>query len=139
MVPRPFVPSVHGTSANDLFIFDYIEIAPSNSGDKYVLMWPDDHSDYKWFFCFSDTSAENSARAIIDWCAAFGVPNIFMSDGPTHFKNKTYRHTSCFRRSKTPSSFYASIFAVDQRCRGTSWEGGNSSILVDNVQVTDLT
>ena len=54
-------------------------------------MLRDDHSDYKWFFPFSDTLAENAAIAIIDWCAAFGVPNGLMSDGPTHFRNETVR------------------------------------------------
>lgn len=39
-------------------------------------------------FC-SRYSAINSTNEIIDWCAAFGVPNILMSDGPTHFRNKT--------------------------------------------------
>ena len=52
-------------------------------------MLRDDYSDYKWFLAFSDTSAENAAHAIIDWCAAFRVLKGFMSDGPTKFKNKT--------------------------------------------------
>lgn len=90
-VPRPFGPSVHGTAPNDLVQFDYIEIAPSRTGEKYVLMLRDDHSDYKWFFAFTDTAADNAAQAIIDWCAAFGVPKMLMSDGPTHFKNETVR------------------------------------------------
>lgn len=50
-----------------------------------------DHSDYKWFFATPGTSAENAALAIIDWCAAFNVPQGQMSDGPTHFRNETVR------------------------------------------------
>lgn len=57
-------------------------------------MLRDDHSDYKWFFPFGDTSAENAAQAIIDWCAAFGALSSFMTDGPTHFKNETLRLVS---------------------------------------------
>lgn len=38
---------------------------------------------------FSDTIADSPTRAIIDWCAALGVPRSHMSDGPTHFKNET--------------------------------------------------
>jgi len=90
-IPRPFGPSVHGTKANDLLQFDYIEIGPSGSGEKYILMLRDDLSDYKWFFAFTDTDAKNAAQAIIDWSAAFGVPNGLMSDGPTHFRNETVR------------------------------------------------
>lgn len=90
-MPRPFGPSVHGTSPNALLQFYYIEIAPSATGEKYVLMMRDDHSNYCWLFAFPDTSAENAARAIIDWSAAFNVPKGLMSDGPTHFKNETIR------------------------------------------------
>lgn len=66
-------------------------------------MLRDDHSDYKWFFNFPNTDAENAAHAIIDWCAAFGVPNGMMSDGPTHFKNETLRSVS--KGLKVPHHF----------------------------------
>lgn len=89
--PRPYGPAVHGTCPNDLLQFDYITLTPAASGELYVLMLRDDHSNYCWFFPFPDTSAENAARAIIDWCAAFGVPHGLMSDGPTHFRNETLR------------------------------------------------
>jgi transposase InsO family protein len=102
-IPSPFGPAVHGTAANDLLQFDYIELAPSNLGDKYVLMLRDDHSDYNWSFSFPDTSAENAARAIIDWAAAFGAPKQLMSDWPTHFKNETLRLVS--KGLKVPHHF----------------------------------
>lgn len=66
-------------------------------------MLRDDHSDYKWFFCFPNTDAENAAHAIIDWCAANGTPGGLMSDGPTHFKNETVRLVS--KGLKTPHHF----------------------------------
>lgn len=102
-VPRPFGPAIHGTKANDLLQFDYVEIANTPSGMKYILMLRDDHSDYKWLLPFPDTSAENAARAIIDWSAAFGVPKGLMSDGPTHFKNETMRLVS--KGLKVPHHF----------------------------------
>jgi len=102
-IPRPFGPSAHGTKANDLLQFDYIELGPSTNGEKYVLMLRDDHSDYKWFFAFADTSAENAAQAIIDWSAAFGVPNGLISDGPTRFKNETVRRVA--KGLKVPHHF----------------------------------
>lgn len=89
--PRPFGAAMHGTKPNDVLQFDYIELLPSKNGCKYVLMLRDDLSDYKWFFEFADTLATNAATAIIDWCAAFGVPKSLLSDGPTHFKNETVR------------------------------------------------
>lgn len=69
--------------------FDYIDLVPSNSGDKYVLMLRDAQSDYKWVLCFPNTDVENAAHAIIDCCAANGVSGGVMSDGATHFKNET--------------------------------------------------
>ena len=72
-----------------------MEIGPSNAGTKYVLMLRDEHSNYCWVFAFPHTSAENAATAIIDWCAAIGVPKGLMSVGPTHFKKEAIRRTSC--------------------------------------------
>lgn len=65
-VLRPFGPAVHVTVSNGLFQFGYIGIYPIESDGKYVLLLSDDHSNYKWAFAFSGTSAENAARAIID-------------------------------------------------------------------------
>lgn len=91
IVPRPFGPAVHGTSPNDLLQFDCIKIAEANSGEKYVLMLREDHSNYCWSYACSETSAEYVARAIVDWSAALGVPLQLMSDEPTHFKNEVLR------------------------------------------------
>lgn len=87
-IPRPYGPALHCAKPGDLLQFDYTDLGPSHSSDKYVLMMRDDHSDYKWIFCCS-TDAENAATAIIEWCSTFGVLNALMSDGPTHFKNET--------------------------------------------------
>lgn len=40
------------------------------------------------FFAFLSLSVFFAAKVIADWCAAFGVPNRVMSDGPTHFRNE---------------------------------------------------
>lgn len=90
-VRQPFGISAHGTQPDDLLQFDYVEISPSRTGQNYILMLRDDHSDYKLLFSTPVTVAENVALAIIDWCAAFNVPKGLMSDGPTHFKNETIR------------------------------------------------
>ena len=102
-IPRPFGPAFFGTKPHDLVQFDYVDLGPSRNGDKYVLMMRDDHSDYKWFFCFPNTDAANAATAIIEWCSTFKVPNALMSDGPTHFKNETVRLVT--KNLKTPHHF----------------------------------
>lgn len=70
---------------SDLILFGYIEITLRTTG-RYMLMLWDDHSDCKWFFTFVDSSARNAGRAIVDWCAAFGVSISLMSICPTHLK-----------------------------------------------------
>lgn len=89
MVPGPYDPPVHGTKLNDLLQLDYIDLGNSRTGERYVLLLKDDHLDYKWLSAFANQWAENAIQAIIDWCAAFGVPNGLMSDDPNHFKNET--------------------------------------------------
>ena len=88
-IPRPFGPSFYGTFPNELLQFDYIDLGPSSTSDKYVFMLRDDLSGYCWFYPTPSTSAEQASHALIDWCAAFGAPKSFMSDSPTHFKNST--------------------------------------------------
>lgn len=44
-MPQPLLPAMHGTKANYLLKFDYLEIVPSVSGHKYLLLLRDDHSD----------------------------------------------------------------------------------------------
>lgn len=90
-VPRSFGLAVYGTSANDLLQFDSIEIAPSVTANKYVLILREEHSDCMWFLTCANALAENLARAIVDWCAAFLVLNSLISDGITSFKSETIR------------------------------------------------
>ena len=83
--------AVHGTDANKLVQFDYIDLGKSSSGDVYVLMIRDDLSGYCWFYPTPSNSAEQVSHALLDWCADFGASKMFMSDSPTHFKNETLR------------------------------------------------
>lgn len=61
-----FGPVVHSTKVHDLLQIDYIEIAPSLTGEKYVLRLRDNRSRYKRIFEFQNTSAESLAQAIIN-------------------------------------------------------------------------
>lgn len=61
----------------------------SISGEKYVPLYRDDHSNYYVIFLFQNVSAENTAHGLIEWKAAFTIPKSFISDGTTHFGNET--------------------------------------------------
>jgi len=47
-------------------------------------MLQDYHSGYQWFFLYATKAAEIASNAIIDWCAAFGVPQGLMYNGLMH-------------------------------------------------------
>lgn len=61
------------------------------TGEKYVFMIWDNHSDYLRFYPTSGTDAEQAALALLDWCEAFRVPDQVLSDGSMHFWNETLR------------------------------------------------
>lgn len=84
-VPRPFGPSRHGTTTNALLQFGYTEMCNSPTGEKYILMLHDYRSGYSWLYPTDTTSADTAASALIEWCAAFRIPEGVTSDGPSHF------------------------------------------------------
>jgi len=90
-VPRPFGPAFHGTSANDLLQFDFLEIGPSTAGSKYILILRDDFSSFVWLFPYAEADSQNAASAVLEWCTSFATPKALMSDGGSHFKNETVR------------------------------------------------
>lgn len=102
-VPRPYGPAVHGSKPNDLLQFDYLEIAPSKTGSKYLLLLRDDFSSYSWLVPFASANANNTADALIEWSTTFTAPVMLMSDCGTHFKNATVRKLA--RGLKTPHHF----------------------------------
>lgn len=87
-MPRLFGPARHGTEPNDLVQFDFIKMGVGTTGEKYILVLRDDHNSYCWLYSAATKSAEKTAHALLDWCAAFGTPKGLMSDGRTYFKNE---------------------------------------------------
>eukprot|EP00171_Calliarthron_tuberculosum_P002705 IDg2705t1 len=90
-IPRPFGPAFHGLAPNDLLPFDFLEMTPSVTGAKYILILRDDFSSFIWMYPFPEADAHNAADAIIDWSASFSTPKALISDRGTHFKNETVR------------------------------------------------
>lgn len=85
----PLRVSLHGTTPTALFHFDWIYLCLSHSGVKYVLLVRHDHKNF-CCFSFSYTTHEIAARTLIDLCAAYGLPNCFMSNLLNYFRNETY-------------------------------------------------
>lgn len=102
-VPRPFGPAVHGTEPNDLLLFNFLEIGPSNTDAKYLLLLRDDFSSYSGLIPFASANANNTADALIEWATTLTAPKMLMSDEGTHFKKATIRKLA--RGLKTPHHF----------------------------------
>ena len=50
-----------------------------------MLVLMDDMSRFVWLEKAVSFSMEVVARSVLTWCASFGVPKTFTSDGGTHF------------------------------------------------------
>lgn len=79
--PVLFGPAVHGSKSLSSIQFDFLEMEPSVTGMKYILIIRDDFSEYSWLLPFENTNSENAADGLLEWCSTFTVPEALMSDG----------------------------------------------------------
>jgi hypothetical protein len=63
-------------------------MGPSVDDVKYVLIVKDDYSNYVWLKQCKNADAYKTAAVLIEWFAAFGVAQQWVSDQGSHFKNK---------------------------------------------------
>jgi ABC-type uncharacterized transport system permease subunit len=63
-------------------------MGPSVDDFKYVLIVKDDYSNYVWLKQCKNADAYKAAAVLIEWLAAFGVAQQWVSDQGSHFKNK---------------------------------------------------
>jgi transposase InsO family protein len=68
--------------------FDYLYMGPSVDDLKYVLIVKDDYSNYVLLKQCKNADAYSTAAVLIEWFAAFGVAQQWVSDQGSHFKNK---------------------------------------------------
>ena len=103
-MPRPLGDLVHGTEVADVLHFDYhLSLGESDAidmgglvdgGYKHVLVLMDDVSRFVWLEEAVSCSMEVAARSVLKWCASFGVPKAFTSDGGTHFTGQVMQMVS---------------------------------------------
>ena len=102
-VPRPLGDLVHGTEVGDVLHFDYLSLGESDAidmgglvdeGYQHVLVLMDDVSRFVWLEEAVSCSMEVAARSVLKWCASFGVPKAFTSDGGTHFTGQVMQMVS---------------------------------------------
>jgi transposase InsO family protein len=85
--PRPRREALHATKPNEVIHFDYLYMGPSVDDAKYVLIVKDDYSNYVRLKQCKNADADSTAAVLIEWFAAFGVAQQWVSDQGSHFKN----------------------------------------------------
>lgn len=74
-------------------------------------MLQDDHSSYFWFHVCADTRVGSSSKTAMYWRVAFGVPEMFTSDGLTHFYE--LEHAATLKGTGGSRSFYAFVLPME--------------------------
>ena len=102
-MPRPLGDLVHGTEVGDVLHFDYLSLGESGAiymgdlvdgGYKHVLLLTGDMSRFVWLEEAVSCSMEVAVRSVLKWCASFGVPKAFTSDGGMHFTGQVMQMVS---------------------------------------------
>ena len=94
---------MHGTEVGNVLHFDYL--SPEKRGAigvaglvegsyEHLLVFMEDVGRFVWLEEAAFCSSEVAARAVLKWCALFGVPRAFVSDGGTHFAGETMKMVS---------------------------------------------
>ena len=96
-VPRPLGETVHGTRPGEVVHVDYLFVGESgplggdgldeDDGYKYILVMLDDMSNWVWLEPTGACTARVTAQHLMAWCKTLGVPEVFVSDTASHFKN----------------------------------------------------
>jgi transposase InsO family protein len=86
--PRPMGEALHASKPNEVILFDFLYIDKSVDDVKYVLIVKDDYSNCVWLKQCKNAGAYSAAAVLIEWFAAFGVAQQWVSDQGSHFKNK---------------------------------------------------
>jgi hypothetical protein len=85
--PRPRGEALHASKPNEVIHFDYLYMGPSVDDAKYVLIVKDDSSNYVGLKQCKNADAYSTAAVLIEWFAAFGVAQQWVSDQGSLFKN----------------------------------------------------
>jgi len=89
---------VHGIHPGQVLHFDYLYVGASGpmeqeglderDGFKYILVIMDDLSNFVWLEPAGACTAAVTAQHLVQWCKTIGVPETWVSDTASHFKNK---------------------------------------------------
>ena len=102
-ISRPLGDLVHDTEVGEVLHFDYLSLGESDAidmgglvdgGYMHVLVMIDDVSRFVYPEEAMSCSMGVAACSVLKWCASFGVPKAFISDGWTHFTRQVMQMVS---------------------------------------------
>ena len=86
--PLPWGEQIVAERPAQVLCADYLYMqATSKSGDKYLLVMKDSFSCLCRLVPTDTPDALTFVRALQQWCAQYGVPEVLITDGGSHFKN----------------------------------------------------
>jgi hypothetical protein len=85
--PRPRGEALYASKPNEVIHFNYLYMGPSVDDAKSVLTVKDDYRNYVRLKQCKNADADSAAAVLIEWFAAFGVAQQWVSDQGSHFKN----------------------------------------------------
>ena len=84
-------------SGGEVVHFDYLYVGESgplgddgldeDGGYRYILVMLDDMSNWVWLEPTGACTARLTAEHLLTWCKTIGVPDVWVSDTASHFKN----------------------------------------------------
>jgi transposase InsO family protein len=86
--PRPMEEALHASKPNEVIHFYYLYMGSSVYDVKFVLIVKDDYSNYVRLKQCKNADAYSAAAVLIEWFAAFGVAQQWVSNQGSHFKIK---------------------------------------------------
>ena len=87
-IPRPLGRTLQAEAPNQVLHFDFYYVGEATNDWKYVLVLKDGLSHFVDLVGCTTTSAEVVVEALLGWFKRFGIVPTWVSDQPTHFRNK---------------------------------------------------
>ena len=97
-MPRPLGETVHGTRPGEVVHFAYLHVGASgpledfsedeDGGYPYILVMMDDMRNCVWLEPTEACNARLTSQHLLTWCKIIGVPEVWVSDTASHFKNQ---------------------------------------------------
>jgi hypothetical protein len=88
MIPRPMGAQIQATRPREVLHFDFLALPLTKDKLHYVLVLKDGFANYVKLYASMCATTEVAIASVIDWASIFGVPEVWISDQGSHFRNQ---------------------------------------------------